>query len=70
MGLGWTEMRKAFTLSMLVVALVSLTTVVAGAQAATRPKAPPISGKTVQGPKASLAKLRGKPVFINVWSSW
>ncbi len=63
-------MRKASTLSVLVVALVSLTTVVAGAQAAPRPKAPPIAGKTVQGPKVSLAQFKGKPVFINVWSSW
>ena len=63
-------MRKACILSVLVVALVPPTAVVAGAQAATRPKAPPISGKTVQGPKASLAKFKGKPVFINVWSSW
>jgi hypothetical protein len=46
----------------------------AGASAATpkpKPKpAPAAAGKTVRGGKASLAALRGKPVFINVWSSW
>jgi hypothetical protein len=40
------------------------------ALAATRPPAPAISGRTVQGGTASLAALRGKPVFVNVWSSW
>jgi hypothetical protein len=34
------------------------------------PKAPPTAGATVTGGKASLAALRGKPVFVNVWSSW
>ena len=42
---------------------------VSSATAARQP-APPISGPTVTGGKASLAALRGKPVFINVWSSW
>ncbi len=48
------------------VALVAITT----ASAATRKPAPKTVGPTVTGGKASLAKLRGKPVFINVWSSW
>jgi len=38
--------------------------------AAAPPLAPAISGQTVTGGKASLTALRGKPVFINVWSSW
>lgn len=35
-----------------------------------RPKAPPIAGPTVTGGTASLAALRGRPVIVNVWSSW
>lgn len=45
---------------------------VAGAAASetTRRLAPPLTGVTLDGRQLSLAKLRGKPVFINVWSSW
>ena len=45
---------------------------VAGAAASetTRRPAPPLTGVTLDGKQLSLAKLRGKPVFINVWSSW
>lgn len=32
--------------------------------------APPEAGATVDGRRASLAALRGKPVIIDVWSSW
>lgn len=60
-------MRRLVILAVLLLVSFSLT---AGAQGAPRPKAPLISGKTVTGGTASLAKLRGKPVFINVWSSW
>jgi hypothetical protein len=45
--------------------------VTVGASPATTPQlAPATAGRTVTGGKASLAALRGKPVFINVWSSW
>lgn len=44
--------------------------VAATAAAATRQPAPATAGPTVTGGKASLAALRGKPVFVNVWSSW
>jgi len=37
---------------------------------ATRPTAPPIEGTTLDGEQAALADLRGKPVLVNVWSSW
>jgi hypothetical protein len=47
-------------------ALVAVT----AAPAATRKPAPKTVGPTVTGGTASLAKMRGKPVFINVWSSW
>lgn len=35
-----------------------------------RRPAPALTGVTLDGKQLSLAKLRGKPVFINVWSSW
>jgi hypothetical protein len=40
------------------------------AASADRPPAPPIAGTTLEGKRLSLADLRGKPVVINVWSSW
>jgi cytochrome c biogenesis protein CcmG/thiol:disulfide interchange protein DsbE len=40
------------------------------APGATRPKAPPIAGVTIDGERVSLAQFRGRPVLINVWSSW
>jgi hypothetical protein len=63
-------MRRSAAALALPVVLLALATAATAAQAATRPKAPPITGKTVTGGTASLAKLKGKPVFINVWSSW
>jgi hypothetical protein len=29
-----------------------------------------LEGKTLDGVRLSLADLRGKPVFVNVWASW
>jgi hypothetical protein len=31
---------------------------------------PPVAGPTLGGDRLSLSDLRGKPVVINVWSSW
>jgi hypothetical protein len=59
-------MRRSAPLLVICLALV----VAATAAAATRQPAPATAGPTVTGGKASLAALRGKPVFINVWSSW
>ncbi len=53
----------------LVVAAAALTLAVT-AGAASRPQAPAISGVTLEGKKVALAQLRGRPVLINVWSSW
>jgi len=58
--------RRLALLVIVVCALVTVTT----ASGASRPQAPATAGPTVTGGKASLAALRGKPVFINVWSSW
>ena len=35
-----------------------------------RPPAPPIDGLTVDGERISLSDFRGRPVLVNVWSSW
>jgi hypothetical protein len=43
---------------------------VAAAGAGTDRQAPPIAGVTLEGKRVTLASLRGKPVLINVWSSW
>ncbi|MBA2741191.1 MAG: hypothetical protein H0U46_04180 [Actinobacteria bacterium] len=32
--------------------------------------APKIEGVTIEGDRLSLADLQGRPVFVNVWSSW
>ena len=59
---------------MRVAAIIALTCALvataAAAPGATRKPAPPLVGTTLAGKQLSLAKLRGKPVFINVWSSW
>ena len=35
-----------------------------------RDRAAAIDGPTLDGGHLSLADLRGKPVFINIWASW
>ena len=35
-----------------------------------RPPAPAIAGTTLDGERLSLASFRGRPVLVNVWSSW
>ena len=58
---------RALTALMLALALVASA---AAAGEATRRPAPALAGVTLDGKQLSLARLRGKPVFINVWSSW
>jgi hypothetical protein len=50
-------------------ALVASIAVSAAGAGTAKPK-PAIAGVTLDGKRLSLAKLRGKPVLINVWSSW
>jgi hypothetical protein len=50
--------------------LVPLSAVAATTVSSTVAASPTIAGPTVDGKRASLAALRGKPVFVNVWSSW
>ncbi len=49
---------------------VLATTETAASEDTARPKAPPIAGTTLDGDEVSLAGLRGRQVFVNVWSSW
>jgi hypothetical protein len=35
-----------------------------------RPPAPPIAGTALEGEPVALADFRGRPVLVNVWSSW
>jgi hypothetical protein len=35
-----------------------------------RVAAPPLSGESLAGEPIMLGDLRGRPVLINVWSSW
>jgi hypothetical protein len=36
----------------------------------TREAAPPLSGESLGGEQITLGDFRGRPVMINVWSSW
>jgi thiol-disulfide isomerase/thioredoxin len=38
--------------------------------AGSRPAAPMLSGKTINGDRLDLADLRGKVIVLNVWGSW
>jgi hypothetical protein len=51
------------------VALVACLAMPAAGAVAAKPK-PAIAGVTLDGKRLTLASLRGKPVLINVWSSW
>jgi hypothetical protein len=50
----------------LLIGLAVLVGVVSAAPGARQP----IAGTTLDGKRLALADLRGKPVVINVWSSW
>jgi hypothetical protein len=36
----------------------------------TRTAAPAVEGRTLDGERLALADFSGRPVFVNVWSSW
>ena len=61
--------RRVTMLAASLILFVALTIPLAQA-AKPRPKAPPIAGVTLDGKRLSLVALRGKPVILNVWSSW
>lgn len=35
-----------------------------------RPPAPPLAGTSLTGGQIALEGFRGRPVLVNVWSSW
>ncbi|MGI8974918.1 MAG: TlpA family protein disulfide reductase [Gaiella sp.] len=55
---------------MLVTVILVSAVAAASAQAAARPVAPATTGTTLEGKRVSLADFMGRPVLINVWSSW
>jgi hypothetical protein len=38
--------------------------------ASTREEAPPLSGESLEGEAIALGDFHGRPVMVNVWSSW
>jgi len=64
------RMVRGLAIALAVGALLVVVSAAQSAQTATRPKAPRVVGLTLEGKRLSLAQFRGKPVFINVWSSW
>lgn len=62
-----TRFRVTLSVCLAVVLALALT---ASAGSATRPKAPAISGVSLEGKRIALAQFRGRPVLVNVWSSW
>ena len=61
------DVRRGLTAALCsLLAVTVVTTTAAGA----RKPAPPIAGTTLEGKRLALRDLRGKPVIINVWSSW
>jgi cytochrome oxidase Cu insertion factor (SCO1/SenC/PrrC family) len=46
------------------------TTAVEAPPGSQREAAPPLSGESLDGDPISLGDFRGRPVLINVWSSW
>lgn len=49
--------------------LLAAVSIAAASTSARRP-APPVAGVALDGKRVSLAAMRGRPVFLNVWSSW
>lgn len=57
-------------LAVAIVGLIAFEVATAGNGGATGRKAPPLPAKVLQGPKVSLADLRGHPALIDFWASW
>ena len=66
-------MRVAVFLALLSVAVAACggeAESTAPATTATATATAPVAGTTLDGEPISLDDFRGKPVFVNVWSSW
>jgi DsbE subfamily thiol:disulfide oxidoreductase len=55
--------------ALLVVAVVALAFTTSRHAQSTRP-APALPTEVLQGPRVSVASLRGKPTLVNFWASW
>jgi hypothetical protein len=55
---------------LLVATVITAVALATPSGAAERQKAPPLTGVTLEGKRISLAQFKGRPVLINVWSSW
>lgn len=53
----------------LVAGLIAYEALSSGSGDAGQP-APPLPAEVIQGPKTTLASLRGEPALINFWASW
>jgi cytochrome c biogenesis protein CcmG/thiol:disulfide interchange protein DsbE len=53
-----------------VVALIVIEIATAGGNGGTGKQAYSLPTKVLQGPKVTLADLRGKPAVVNFWASW
>lgn len=53
-----------------VVALIAIEIATAGGNGGTGQPAYPLPTKVLQGPRVTLAVLKGKPALINFWASW
>ncbi len=53
-----------------VVALIVFEVATASSGGETGRQPPPLPSKVLQGPKVTLADLRGKPALIDFWASW
>jgi cytochrome c biogenesis protein CcmG/thiol:disulfide interchange protein DsbE len=53
-----------------VIALIVIEIATAGGNGGVGRQAYPLPTKVLQGPKVTLADLRGKPAVINFWASW
>jgi cytochrome c biogenesis protein CcmG/thiol:disulfide interchange protein DsbE len=53
-----------------VVGLIAIEIATAGGNGTTGHPAYPLPAKVLQGPRVTLASLRGKPALINFWASW
>ena len=62
--------RLYLALGLGLVALIAIEVVTAGGNGTTGQPAYPLPAKVLQGPRATLASLRGKPALINFWASW
>lgn len=67
MSIGSTVAVVRRGLALVATLLVAVAPAAAGGAATAKP---PIAGVTLEGKQLALADLRGKPVLINVWSSW